>query len=62
MALNGVAPEVQNATVRSQLPRLGWQRLQFPREVVETALARAIGDKAEQAQTSACSIYAYLYY
>jgi hypothetical protein len=28
---------------------LGWQRLQLPREITETALAHIIGDKAEQA-------------
>jgi hypothetical protein len=28
---------------------LGWQRLQLPREITETALAHVIGDEAEQA-------------
>ena len=32
-----------------QLSRLGGQRSSFPREIIETALAHVIGDKAEQA-------------
>jgi hypothetical protein len=42
---NGVAPDGSSKRYR---PRLQLQT-NFPREVVETALANAIGDKAEQA-------------
>ena len=46
-----IAAKVSRPKLRAriQLPGLGGQRLQLPREITETALAHVIGDKAEQA-------------
>ncbi len=41
--------ERHDARLPLQLPRLGRERNRLPRELIETALAHVIGDKAEQA-------------